>query len=413
MKKLWTEIKYWSQLFLLPVYLLSFIVPRDKGLWVFGSTFGRRFADNPKYFYLYMTQHQSEQVKVVWISKSKNVIQQLNEHEASGYYLYSLKGIWHALRAKVYIYDNYSKDICYALSGRAVKINLWHGIPLKMIQKDNKNDKVRNPVSFAEKLHGIPRRISDEKPSHYVVTTSEFLIPFFRSAFQTEKVINCGGYPRNDILLSKDIRNLLTGQELSSLEEIKNKRAALDSEAGKLVLYMPTFRESEKLFLQMLDINQFNEVLRKKNILFCIKLHPKSKQKDEILKLSNDNIIILASDSDPYVFLDMADLLITDYSSVYFDYLLADKPLIFFCYDLEEYISNSRDMYFNYEEFTPGMKIKTMEEFLDVLSVIDKLPEEEAIKTKRTQIRNTVFDHSDGSASERLFRYIQDRIIKK
>lgn len=52
-------------------------------------------------------------------------------------------------------------------------------------------------------------------------------------------------------------------------------------------------------------------------------------------------------------------MLVTDYSSIYFDYLLLDKPIIFFNYDLEEYLNNSRDMYFNYDEFTPGRKYKT------------------------------------------------------
>lgn len=412
MKTVLKEIKYWCQLFLLPIYGLSFLIPRSKKIWVFGSTFGKRFADNPKYFFLYLNQNHSEHVRAIWITKNKEIACYLTSNKMEAYYLYSMKGIWYCLRAMVYIYDNYSKDICYTLSGGAKKINLWHGIPLKKIQKDNRNDKVRNPSTLTEKLHGIPRRISDEKPSHFVATTSDMLVPIFKSAFQTKNVINCGGYPRNDVLLLQDLENLLSEQELSSLEKIRRKKAAIGNALTKMVLYMPTFRDSESLFLQLLDIEKLNKVLTEKNILFCIKLHPKSKLKNDILKLSSEHIVILDPDDDPYVFLNMADILITDYSSIYFDYLLTDKPILFFCYDLEDYLSNSREMYFDYEEYTPGMKIRTMEELVQALSKIDELSKIDPNREKRTQIRCNVFDYIKGSASERLFRYIQDRIIK-
>ena len=60
-KKIINGLKYWGQLLLLPVYWLSFLVPGNKNIWVFGSTFGRRFADNPRYFYLYVSQHSAYQ----------------------------------------------------------------------------------------------------------------------------------------------------------------------------------------------------------------------------------------------------------------------------------------------------------------------------------------------------------------
>ena len=66
------------------------------------------------------------------------------------YYYHSVKGIWLALRAKVYFFDNYSKDINFWQSGGAVKINLWHGIGNKRINYDNKFDKVRHPKNLWE-----------------------------------------------------------------------------------------------------------------------------------------------------------------------------------------------------------------------------------------------------------------------
>ena len=72
--------------------------------------------------------------------------------------------------------------------------------------------------------------------------------------------------------------------------------------------------------------------------------------------------MVINKDADPYVFLKMADVLITDYSSIYFDYLLLDRPIIFFDYDLKEYLNDSRELYFDYDEFTPGEKVSNYHE---------------------------------------------------
>lgn len=408
MKKVYREIKYWSQIFLLPVYALSFLVPRNKRIWAFGSTFGYRFADNPKYFYLYVNTFETS-IRAVWISKNKDVISLLKNNGLEAYYANSFQGFWYALRAKVYLYDNYSKDICFWLSGGAVKINLWHGIPLKKINMDNKFDLVRNPVSRWCKFKYLLRRLSDEKPKHYVLTTSSFLVPIFSSAFNTDNVINCG-YPRNDILGMTMLKNILTGYEEASLKHIADKLSKMNK--AKTVLYMPTFRESEKNFFEQTDGKVLNEILIMKNILLCIKPHPKSKFYSEYTGLCSDNIIVLEPDADPYVYLNNADILITDYSSIFFDYLLLDRPIVFYCYDLNQYLEESREMYFDYDEFTPGEKAYTFEQLCELLINMESLVEKEEFNEKRSKIKGTVFDEGNCDAGRKLFQYIQRDILK-
>ena len=80
------KIKYWLQILLLPIYWFSFLVPRNKHIWLFGSTFGRRFADNPRYFYLYLCAHPEEGIRPIWISHNPNVIKLLNEHSTDRKY---------------------------------------------------------------------------------------------------------------------------------------------------------------------------------------------------------------------------------------------------------------------------------------------------------------------------------------
>lgn len=167
------RIKYWSQIFLLPVYALSFLIPKNKKIWLFGSSFGYRFAENPRYLYLYTCQNQGDKIQAIWITHNKQIVDFLKKEGYRVYYKYSIKGMWYELRASVYIFDNYSKDISFWLSGGSIKINLWHGSGNKKSNFDNVFDTVRHPKNKYEKWKTFLRRLSDEKPYHYTLTTSE------------------------------------------------------------------------------------------------------------------------------------------------------------------------------------------------------------------------------------------------
>lgn len=398
MKKLIESIKYWGQLLLLPIYWFSFFIPRNNDIWLFGSTFGRRFADNPRYFYLYMDQNISHTIRPIWISQNKGIVKELTLAGYEAYWYKSLKGIWFCLRGKIYLFDNYSKDISFYLSGGAIKVNLWHGIPLKKIQKDNQYDKVRHPKTEWEKLMYLPRTISDEKASHYILSPSSSFASIFSSAFATKHVIVCG-YPRCDSFTSKKIPPFLLKQERDCIKQIVQKQA------NKMLFYMPTFRDTETKFFDVVDINKLEDFLKRLNYLLCIKLHPKSKLQVRFRQLNSNSIVIIDSEMDPYPFIPYSDVLITDYSSIYFDYLLTSKPILFFCYDLEEYLAQSRKLYFPYETVTPGKKVHTLQELMNALEHWEDLVEESKSK-KREQIKLTAFGRKAFS-SERLYQLIR------
>ena len=173
---------------------------------------------------------------------------------------------------------------------------------------------------------------------------------------------------------------------------------------------MPTFRKSETLFFDDFDKDDFQEFLEENNVLFCIKLHPKSKLNEEFKNIQSENIMMINKDADPYVFLKLADVLITDYSSIYFDYLLLDRPIIFFAYDLKEYLNDSREMYFDYDEFTPGEKVW---DYQGLKNCIVKIIENNGDYQKRysdfrKRIRKKVFEESNLN-SMRIIKEIQAR----
>lgn len=403
-----TQAKYLSQVFGIPVYGLSHLAKRDKNLWVFGSTFGKRFADNPKYFYLYMNQYHKE-IRAVWISHDEKIVKYLQKHKLPAYHYHSKEGMEICLRAGVYIYDNYSKDISFWLSGGALKVNLWHGIPLKKIQMDNIFDKVRHPENAWKEFYWKLRRMSDEKPIDYVLTTSENLRPIFSSAFATEHVL-ASGYPRNDsFYFPGKIKNLRLPSELSMLRRLGKYSGHL--EESRLILYMPTFRESETLFFEKTDVEALRFWLRQNGVQLLIKLHPKSKLREHFLGLASEEIFLLAPEADPYVFLPYADALVTDYSSIYFDYLLLDRPVIFYKYDYEEYLSQSRELYFDYEEMTPGRKAADGAGLLEALENIDWEGHTDGYESERKRVRDYVFDNQEEPASKRLYREIM-RIVR-
>lgn len=403
--KIINGLKYWGQLLLLPVYWLSFLVPRDKHIWIFGSTFGRRFADNPKYFYLYMSQHHSDTIRSVWVSHDKRVVATLKKNGYEAFYYHSLKGIWLALRARVYIFDNYSKDINFWQSGRALKVNLWHGVGNKCINYDNVHDEVRHPKNLWERFKYFPRRLSDEKPNHYVLATSPTMCDIFARAFRVSRdhVIEAG-YPRNDYILGADIKNIFSDEEQKALLRIQAWRKG----GGKISLYMPTFRESEKRFMNVMNLKKFNEFLRANDLLFVTKLHPKSKIRKAFLEINYSNILNLDADMDPYIFLRETDVLVTDYSSIYSDFMLLKRPVVAFWYDYAEYLGETRDAYFDFEEYMPEEKAFTMDELMDK---IVKVLQVDIAEEKRNASREKIFEGVTANGCETIIRFIKGEVL--
>ena len=400
-KNLLHNIKYWGQVFLLPVYWFSFITPRSKKIWLFGSTFGKRFADNPKYFYLYLNQYKSKEIRTIWITRDKDIVKLLKEHDLEAYQNHSLKGIWYCLRSSVYIYDNYSKDISFWLSGGAKKVNLWHGSGNKKTNYDNKFDTVRHPRNNWERFETALRRLSDEKPHHYTLATSPMMAKIFISAFHTDiQHIIQEGYPRNDLLFPNTLRNVYSKIEKLTLDYIKQCK----ENERKVILYMPTFRNSEEKFFEVMNLELFNEYLLKHNMIFFTKLHPKSKLKEEFHRIRYSQIMNIDANVDPYTILQYADLLVTDYSSIYSDYLMLNRPSVLFPYDFEEYTKDTRECYFEYEEYMPEIRAYNMEE---LMSCMDIVATKDDYEIGRLELRGRIFAIADGHSSERLYDKIR------
>jgi CDP-glycerol glycerophosphotransferase (TagB/SpsB family) len=221
------------------------------------------------------------------------------------------------------------------------------------------------------------------------------------------------GAPRNDFLYDSDGRG--------NLERIS--QTSLDGK--RIIFFVPTFRmgysksQGSKKFDNLFgfpefNADSFNEFLSKNNLLFVYKLHPNEEKfyseytnlidPDLSCRLNND---VLSSHSfDLYQIINAADVLITDYSGIFIDFLLLDRPIIFTPVDLESYAKTRSFLYGPFDEWTPGRKVLTQSELVSEVSAL--LEGGDDFKQKRRSATKIWHDYQDNKSSER-----SSEVIKK
>jgi CDP-glycerol glycerophosphotransferase (TagB/SpsB family) len=174
---------------------------------------------------------------------------------------------------------------------------------------------------------------------------------------------------------------------------------------------MPTFRENGFSAFP-LDFKTLNKSMEEQNIKFYVKLHPYvlSKYRDTIKEQTFSNIIFYNTAGDIYPILKYIDILITDYSSIAYDFLLLNKPIIFFNYDYIEYkqareASAEKEFLLDYEKDTPGQKVQTQIELINEMAKI--LEGNDLYSEARIEIRNKLFDYTDGNSCSRIYNHIK------
>ena len=388
---------------LFPLYLISKFVKRDANLWLFGPM-NNAFLDNAKYLFLHVVQNHPE-IKVFMVTQKKELKNDLKRQKLPVLDKWSLKGFYYGLKAGVYIISAYVDDINYWTSAGAIVFNLWHGIPLKTIEFDIK----AGPLARRYQKKSLYNRIF--KPYFYrrpdfVLSTSAEVSRLFASAFRVNKS-QCVelGYPRTDIFF-KNKKQLLNHIEKFESQQLM-KWLALAENYEKVLLYMPTWRDDHSNFVQAAfpDLERLNQTLEQANTLLLIKLHPN----DVSLRTFEDksHVKTLPAKIDLYPFLPFTHGLITDYSSVYFDYMLLKKPIIFYPFDLENYLKH-REMYFAYHEVVPGPVVKTFDELLVILKNFTTLQPDDRYR----QLLNRFWQFQDGQSSQRVVDFLKN-VVKK
>lgn len=228
----------------------------------------------------------------------------------------------------------------------------------------------------------------------YLVSPSAYATNSFKSAFQYQGKVIEEGYPRNDVFYRE--------QDAWEMRELKQK---LEIPANKkVILYAPTFRDNQKKGKQFtmdlpIDFEVFQQQLGDEYVLL-IRLHVVVSKKVKIDDEYKDTIINVSNYPDIQELMLLSDLLITDYSSVFFDYLNTDKPILFYTYDLEEYRDQLRGFYMDFEREAPGPLCLTEQSLYDAITHLEKTKEQYA---ERYAIGKEKFCYlDDGQAAERV-----------
>ena len=399
-------IKYFflflGRFILFPVYALSGLFRRRQECWVFGSWGGHRFADNAAVFFLYCQQDVADEKRLVWITRDRSIVKQVRQNGFESHYLWSPQGILACLTAGTYVFDCYVKDINFWLSRGARKVNLWSGVPLKVFERDidvpdNRYFRLFHGPLPVRILFGMMMPWHLIKPDLIVATSDEMAEITGRAFAVSASKVHVTGFPRNDMMIEgSDSPSSLKTEMPSSLTEA--------AESGsKVFLYLPTFRDSNKSYMNI-DWSRLSQAMRDTNGVFFYKTHPMDKLK---IRFDIPSVIELPQSMDVYDALPFTDVLISDYSSIIFDYMLLEKPIIYYTPDLEEFVSDNRSLNFQPEEIAVGPLCPSFEDLL--ATVVDiSTDDPNRYASQRTQVMPRVHKFSDGKACHRILALLRD-----
>ena len=342
----------------------------DSHIWLFSSTDNSHYNYNSRYLFEYVKENLPE-ITPLFVINDPELRNSLSSKYGKQYFIEteSIQGIRQALSAGVWFTSAGLPAYGTGLHKKRLIINLWHGVPLKKIALLDPNLKKAARIYF--------KKIFSENYT-CILTTSHELIPLMARSFAvSEDKIKVWGQPRNDGLFQKNDRREILGQLFPDLPEYT-----------KTVLYAPTFRDYGQVQLfpfKDFDQKQLEAFLDEKNMLLFIRTHVA--EQGSAAPYLGKRIRFLGNEQaeDVTGILNIFDCLITDYSSIYIDYLLTDKPMIFLPYDRQQYL-DGRGMNFDYDDVTPGPKPETFNDFLDALS-----PKEDFWTSERTRV-NRLFN---------------------
>ncbi|SDZ34005.1 MULTISPECIES: CDP-glycerol glycerophosphotransferase family protein [unclassified Bacillus (in: firmicutes)] len=362
-------------------------LPVRKKLVVFESFSGKQYSCNPRAIYEYMEQQAG--FHMVW-SVNKNYTVQFKEANIPYIKRFSLR--WFILMARAqYWVTNSRMPLWLPKPKHTTYVQTWHGTPLKKLAMDM--NEVHMPGTTTEKYKENFKR--EVQNWDYLLSPNAYSTEIFQRAFQFKKNIVEAGYPRNDFLY--------VDNNDKKIEEIKKKNGLPVDK--KVILYAPTWRDDQfyskgryKLDLQ-LDLSLLQRNLSSEYIILLRMHYLVAEQFD--LAPYKGFVYDFSQHVDINELYVLSDLLITDYSSVFFDYANLKRPMIFYTYDIDSYRDKLRGFYFDLEKEAPGPVVSTSEGVLEEIMKFQRNGLGEFEKKYDTFYSNYCY-LEDGFASRRV-----------
>ena len=381
-------IKILKQSGYLIISLLSGVLFKKRNRWVFGAWFGTSFSDNSKYLYLKVLKDYKE-IEAVWITKDEDEIKYINSLGGKALLYGSFAANYYAATEDVvFMTHNYVDLSPIYLIGKAYKVQLWHGVAFKKIGRDALKDNGRNIFeSLKSKIINVW-----EDCDLYIAPSDEYGSKV-KSAFNTteDKILKVG-QPRNDMFFNEN----------TARHKFPDKR---------IITYMPTFRDNKDFSFDFSQLKAsqeeaLNSLLNKYNAVIIQKKHFVNASCSKFKNSTEENVINL-NKVDTQELLHSSDMLITDYSSCYFDFLLLDRPIIHFVYDYKYYSENDRGVYYDIKDVCGG---KICFDFSSLLESMEAYLKDPALDShQRHKVRQKFVTYDDGNSSDKIIKYILER----
>lgn len=387
------------------LYFSTKLFSRKKEKWVFGSWYGEKYSDNTKYLYEYVIKNHKN-IDAIWISKDKIIVNEINNNGGKAFVYGTWKANFNVATSKIVFMTQKYLDLApIYLIGGAIKVQLWHGVAFKKIGYDSFEVKKNILKKINQKVQNLLFRYDIH------IASSEEYKNKLSKAFRIDKhqIIDVG-QPRNDTFFDKkyisETKNIVLINLYKKYKiELKNK---------KIITYLPTFRDKKSInfdfnYLKDSDNRKLMKILDKHNCVIIQKPHyVNSKQENKNSNEKNNRILNLALDIDTQHLLLSSDILITDYSSCYFDFLLFNRPIIHYVYDYDEYKNNDRGLYYSIEEAKGGAVSYNFEELLQCLEKY--LNDESSDESIRKSATAKFINYENGKSSEKITNYIMNII---
>ncbi|MCU5745344.1 bifunctional glycosyltransferase family 2 protein/CDP-glycerol:glycerophosphate glycerophosphotransferase [Staphylococcus sp. SQ8-PEA] len=363
---------------------------------VFEAFGGKNYSDSPKYIYEYMaSRYPNYNYKWVLKNPSKAVIPGNAEvvKKGSRAYFDALSEASHwVANARLPLYVDKKPNQKY--------YQTWHGTPLKRLAGDQKF--VRMPGTTTAKYKLNFRSETDRWD--YLISPNRYSTEIFQSAFwmDRDRILETG-YPRNDILVNKCNDKAFSDKIRERLNITKGK---------KVIMYAPTWRDDEfvkkgqYLFNLKIDLENLYEQLGNDTVIL-LRMHYLIANALDLSGYEDFAIDVSSYDDVSELFL-ISDALITDYSSVMFDYGILKRPQFFFAYDIEKYDKGLRGFYMDYESELPGPIYTDAYQLTESLKDLDKVQEE--YQSKIDKFYDKFCSIEQGNASKVIGDKIADEI---
>ncbi|MEQ3697442.1 MAG: CDP-glycerol glycerophosphotransferase family protein [Pseudomonadales bacterium] len=369
--------------------ILQFFVPRNKNLWLYAEGQQRSCS------HLLVQAKGIDSRQHIYVSDNEIQTANLSALGIETCAAKSLKAKWLSIRAGVWIICTTRPDELNHRLSVGVKIfNIWHGVPIKAIALENYNPNTWKKSEF-KRRRNLRRQTKKYRKVSFLCATSAMIQELYCNSFgKSAADMPIVGEPRNDYLLKNkgDRSNLIEryGQAFKT--------------ATKVFVYMPTFRDYGK-WETKLDMARLNQFLADNNSLLLMRAHPS----DQSLKdVSSDFSHIVKSKPQPgswndaYEELVGADVLITDYSSLLFEYLLTDQPILLYHPDREKYEKN-RHFGLDFEQVKPSESIT---EFNDLLNAMLGCIEGSFDTQQLAKAKALIHEVTDANSSQRVHQLI-------